>query len=366
MNLLTSLALGLGLTACSGKGAAGDSGGADTDGTPAADSGSTDGGSTDGGSTDGGSTGSTDGGTTAPPCEVTLDDANPEDGDSFFYRDPIQLEFDGAAADYAAITLVETEGGAEVPWDEAATVWDNLDTEVTLYPASPLAASTAYTLTVEVCQESTVISFTTDGYGAPITDGVASLVDRTYVVELSEVDYTEPAGLGFVLAGTLTSPILVGVQRVYKSTIDLLGAEGVLHNEGYYYQNTRLDTWDFSGADWADPFFSIDADEISISYDGVDIPIYDFHLEGTFAPDGGSIAGGKLWGLGDTRNMAGFISSTDPYAICDLLELSGVYCDACPGDGEPYCLFLKAEDIYGFEEPGLVLEPVVSEDDTGG
>ena len=232
------------------------------------------------------------------------------------------------------------------------------DTEAEITPASALLGDTNYTLSVTICDVTTEVNFSTSEFGSPLTDGAATLNDRTYVVELSEVEYTEPAGLGFVLAGTLTVPILVGVQAVYKNEIDFIGAEGILANEGYYYQNMSLSTWDFSGATWADPYFSIDADAISITYDEVEIPIFDFHLEGTFSPDASAIGGGKLWGLGDTRNMSGFVASTDPAAICDLLALSGVYCDPCPSDDEPYCLYLKAENIFADEEEGLVVTPV--------
>jgi len=350
MNLIPLIALAVGL-GCSDKGTTDDTGEPTTDITD--DTGPT------GGTDDTGTTGGTDDtGTYTVPCEVALEETTPEEGDEIFYRDPIELEFDGEATT-AVITLTNADTSEAVSLD--APTWDNLDTEATLAPVDALNGNTNYTLSVTICDVTTEVNFATSSFGTPLTDGSATLNDRTYVVKLSEVTYTEPAGLGFVLAGTLTVPILVGVQAVQKNTIDLIGAEGILANEGYYYQNPNLDTWDFSDATWIDPFFSIDAESVSISYDDIDIPIYDFHLEGTFSPDASSIGGGKLWGLGDTRNMAGFVASTDPAAICDLLVLSGVYCEPCPSDKEPYCLYLKAEEIEADQEPDLIVEPVVTD-----
>ncbi len=321
-------------------------------------------GDTDGSGDDGGTdSGNVD---TSPPCETVLDETNPEEGDSWFYRDPFEVEFEGDGSS-ATITLMDTATKTAVAWDDSQTVWFNENTEVTLFPATPLAANTEYLFSVDICDVTTEVTFTTDQYGEPVKGGANSLVDRTWVIKLAEVTYTEPAGLGFILKGTLTVPILVGVTEVGKDFIDLLGAEGVLHRDNYYYQYTGFDTWDFSGAAWQDPFFSLDADSVDLNYDDITIPIYNFHLEGTFAPDGSAIAGGKLWGLGDTREMGQYVSGTsaDEELVCDLLEVSGVYCEACPSDGKELCIYLKAEEIFGEEEEGLTLVEVNSDPDTG-
>ena len=356
MNLIPLIALAVGL-GCSDKGSSDDTGATTVDTDTVADDGAIDDTAITG-SPSGPGGDDTDTGTKTVPCEVALEETEPEEGDVIFYRDPIELEFDGPGKG-AVISLINADTKAEVAL--SAPLWDNKDTTADVLPAEALTGDSNYTLSVTICDVTTEVNFSTSSFGSPLTKGPATLNDRTYVVELSEVTYTEPAGLGFVLAGTLTVPILVGVQAVYKDTIDLIGAEGVLANEGYYFQNPNLDSWDFSGASWEDPFFSIDAESVSITYDDVEIPIFDFHLEGTFSPDGSAIGGGKLWGLGDTRNMSGFVASTDPAAICDLLALSGVNCDPCPSDDEPYCLYLKAEEIEADQEPDLIVVPIVTD-----
>ena len=110
-------------------------------------------------------------------------------------------------------------------------------------------------------------------------------------------------------------------------------------------------TWDFPVQSFADaPYFEAEVSSIDIEYvDGsgsVTIPVQDFRLYATIAPDGESLGGARLSGLADTRSMGTLIQNDTPNAICDFAATLGVSCVDCT-DGSPYCLYLEAEDLTG-------------------
>ena len=137
----------------------------------------------------------------------------------------------------------------------------------------------------------------------------------------------------------------------------ILGAQGYRDDLGNYQQSATEPTFDFPLSQWPEkPFFEVIAPTVDISVQGVSVSIYDFSLSGTFAPDGSSLGGAKVQGLGDTRNMGPLIGKDDPGAICEQAASLGVSCTDCP-DGSPYCMFLSAIDVDGARVPGLELTP---------
>ena len=79
---------------------------------------------------------------------------------------------------------------------------------------------------------------------------------------------------------------------------------------------------------------------------GYNIEIADLEITGTMAADGSYFGGGTLAGSIDTRPLAPLLDdSGDPNAICALAINFGAACEACPADGEPYCLTLVADQI---------------------
>lgn len=288
------------------------------------------------------------------PCTTVPLEISPEDGESgWYFLDPLSITFSESAAS-ATITLKDS-AGAEVPttvdWGEGALI-------ATVTPDGGLAGSTTYTLDIAVCEYTGSVSFTTDVYGDPMSVEPSSLIGLTYVFDLGQAEITEPENLGYLLAYYLTQPLLIGVQDATDTEITLIGAQGKLKNDGTYSQY-GTDVWYFPAADFtAAPYFSASTDAINISYSGYDIPLEDFHLEGTFAPDGSSIGGGFASGMGDTRNMGPLLGlDDDPNAVCALidgLEL-GVSCDSC-SDGEPYCLYLEVEFANSYVADGVTIE----------
>ncbi|MCP4807832.1 MAG: hypothetical protein GY884_21015 [Proteobacteria bacterium] len=303
------------------------------------------------------------------PLEIT-----PEDQDTgVYYRDKLVVSFTGPAPD-ASFTLATTDDGE----DHAPTLipsWNDSDEQATLTVQGYLQANRDYALTITVCDEAYTSTFSTDLYGGDLSEDRDQLVDRVYLVELDEVTFTEPEGFGAFISLYLDVPILIGVQAVEPdgTAMDLIGAQGRLKNDGTYTQKYyqtidevqyHVPTWPFPDADFnGSPFFSGESEKIELRYDGAFVPVYDFHIEGTFAPDGSSFGGGRLWGLGDTADMASlFGEADDPYYVCELVAGAGAECEVCPESGEKTCLFLKGENITA--EHLDYIEGIVEQDDS--
>lgn len=298
-------------------------------------------------------------------CLNQPSELDPDDGQgNVFYRSTLDVRFSQAVESSHGVAFVLTDdtSGAE---HSVAVEWNASNEIATLQADGYLHPSSTYSLAISVCGTDYTAGFTTSDYGAPLTVEPDGLVDNTYVIEFGDVDFVEPEGFGALLALYLDVPILVGVNAASESELSLVGAQGRVTSEGDYVQQRRsnsqwVPTWDFTGIDFSgQPFFAADTSLINIAYSGVDIPVHNFHLEGTFSADGQSFAGGQLWGLGDTRNMGVFFSEPDNQSyVCDLVTSVGAACEPCPNDGENYCLFLRGEDITSNVVPDLVLERI--------
>ena len=291
---------------------------------------------------------------TAPECNAEVVSITPDVGEvGWYYRDPMSVEFseDGSAATFA-LSLVDSEETAEV-----TTTWGEGNLIATVTPNPALAADSEYRLVVGICEDEGETTFTTSSYGAPLDGEPSELEDQTSVLLFTDVNFTKPEGIGSLLGMYLDIPLLVGVVRADDSTIDMLVAQGWLDSIDGYKQRMGVETWSFDEADFQEqPYFEAEMESITLDFDGVEIPVQDFHLEGTFSSDGSHFSGGLLSGLGDTRNMGQLFGATDDLNyICNMAAAMTVECVPCP-DGEPYCLFLQGEDIETSAVPGLVLQ----------
>ncbi len=262
-------------------------------------------------------------------CTLSVVDTAPAKGeDAWLYRDPLRVTFD-EPGESATFGLVDSTGNPVA----LTPIWDDGSTSVTLDAA--LAGSTSYTFTVTACGVVTAVDFTTSVYGSPLTIDPAALVGRTYLFDLATAEYAKPPGIGALVALYVSAQVLIGVEAADASTIDLLGGQGAIEG-GMYEQDLGVDTFAL-GADFtAAPFFTANADEIEIVVDNT-YTMYDFSIEGTFAPDGSSIGGAQLamkvdtTNLGDAMNLPG---GDDPMAVCDYIEPLGIPCETCPGGKE--------------------------------
>lgn len=290
-------------------------------------------------------------------CTAQVLEFSPENGDTgVYYRDALGVIFDKQATDYATFTL---EDAASTSLGVQAT-WDASGLNATVTPVHPLDSNTTYKLTVSVCDTIAATQFETSKYGTPMTVATSDLIGLTYHFDLSEANYTQPPNVGSILATYLGEPLLIGVVDADDTQITILGAQGKVDDvTGDVAQDKGYTTWDFGSADFSGaPFFSAGTDSIVIEYDGTEIPVYDFYLEGSFESDAATIGGGMARGLGDTRNLGELIGlGSDPGAVCEFVAGVGLECETCP-DGNDYCLTIEGYFEPSPLVPGLVLDPV--------
>ena len=289
---------------------------------------------------------------TAPPCTASVLSATPGDAAAgVYYRDPLVVSFDGDGS-AATFSLTDSSGDSYALF----SAWSEGNVQATFDVV--LAPDTTYTLTAAVCDSAISHTFTTSHAGAPLIGGAESLIGLTWKFRLSDdADITEPAFLDALASQYLTVPILVGVTYADATTFDLLGSLGLYNqNDGTYTQDRSEDPWDFPPADFSQsPYFDTTAPLVTLFYQSVELPIEQFHLAGTIADDGSAIIEGRADGYLDTRNAGVFFNQPDNYeAVCDLAGSAGVTCVNC-GDGLPYCLFIRAENINAELVPGLSL-----------
>ncbi len=333
-NALILLA-GLALVGCSSDSDPSKAGTSDRDTDPVGDDGGEDG--TDG--TDG-----TDG----EACTVEVAETVPESGvDDFYTRGVLEVLFSADARTVDPVILLSDSAGGAA----ATTVaFDETGLRAFVTPDDAMVADATYTLSVDVCGSSSLTEFSTTFYGAPLEISDAELVGATYHFDLGGANYIKPPGLGTVLGSFLTAPLLIGIGEITDGNIQILGTQGTFSGDTPVLDD-GFPIWDFGSADFATaPFFDSDPVDIELDYTGIPIPIYNFSLYGTFAPDGTSIGFAGASGLGDSRHMGPLIGAgSDPSAICDTAAGLGVSCEDCP-DGEPFCLEIELE----FEPAPLV------------
>jgi hypothetical protein len=269
----------------------------------------------------------------------------PAGGESrWYYRDRPSAFVATSNAEAYEAWLVDGGGlrlDSEMVWREGNVafdlVWDGL-----------LEADTDYTLWTKDCATTESITFHTSPLGAPIDGGANSLVGKTWRLDLVGATWVEPGALAGLLAVYFSTPILLGVQYADSANIDFIGAPGYVDGLGRIRQDTAP-TWDFPVQSFdQSPYFEAEVASIDLEYyDGansVTIPVQDFRLYATFAPDGESLGGARLSGRADTRGMGELLGSDEPNTVCDFAVTLGVQCVPC-ADGMPYCLYLEAEDL---------------------
>lgn len=288
---------------------------------------------------------------TSAECTTTIGSIEPADGATdVYYRDSMIVNFEGDGGS-ATLSLADSSG---VPVPVTATFTSG-NVQAIVVPDSPLTPLTGYQLSATVCDVDTTSTFTTSELGTPLDEDTLTLLGKTFSFRLSDSDITEPAFLNLIAGTYLTVPILLGVESVDSAQIHMIGGLG--DDSGATIKQESLPTWDFPSADFTtQPFFHAESPLITIMYGDVPIPIADFNISGTFNRTGTTIEEGHATGIGDSRYMSELVGKpADDYgAVCDLAAAAGVVCTAC-ADGEPYCLYIVAENIIASEVEGLTM-----------
>ncbi len=291
---------------------------------------------------------------TSAECTTTVSSIEPADGATgVYYRDSMVVNFEGDGGS-AALQLADSSG-APVPMTATFT---SGNVQALVVPDSPLTPLTGYLLSATICDLTTSSAFTTSELGTPLDEDPLSLLGKTFAFRLSDSDITEPAFLNLIAGTYLTVPILLGVESVDTAQIHMIGGLG--YESGSTLKQEDLPTWDFPSADFTtQPFFHAESALITIMYGDVPIPIADFNISGTFNRTGTAIEEGYATGIGDSRYMSELVGKpADDYgAVCDLAAAAGVVCTAC-SDGEPYCLYIVAENIVATEVDGLTMSVI--------
>ncbi len=189
----------------------------------------------------------------------------------------------------------------------------------------------------------------TDADTEPVSE---DLTGRTYAVNIADATIVDPPGIGSLLGAYLTQQILLGVESATETELEILGALSV---EDTTTQDYCLATIDFPTADFSgNPDFAIGPTDLTMAVSGYTLTISQFEVSGTFASDGTYFDDGVVAGSIDTRPLDPLIGGGEG-AICDLVGSFGASCSACPGDGEFFCLGLRAEDVYGEEVSGALV-----------
>jgi hypothetical protein len=273
-------------------------------------------------------------------CVATLLEIDLEDGAAdVYYRRTFAAVFSEPATGPVSALLTGSDGVET----EVSITLDETGYNAVLDPG-PMTAEETYQLNLDVCGEQSNFGFTTSIYGGALIVDPGELAGNAYLFDLGAAEYVQPEGIGMIIGLFLSAPLIVGVTEADASEITLLGSQGWIDDvTGDIFQSSGLATWEFGTADFSEqPWFWTQSDMINIDYDGYDIPVYDFAIQGTFEPDGSSIGGASALGLADTRSMGPLLDlGDDPSAVCDYGAGFGLVCDPCPDD-EPYCLTLEA------------------------
>jgi hypothetical protein len=90
---------------------------------------------------------------------------------------------------------------------------------------------------------------------------------------------------------------------------------------------------------------------------GISVEIQGFAVTGHFAVDASYFDEGTIAGSIDTRPLDSLAGGSEG-TICGYASALGASCEACPSDGEDFCLTLRVEEVYGEEISGVSVVPV--------
>jgi hypothetical protein len=292
-----------------------------------------------------------------PSCSTVLSSTVPAAGSNdAYYRAAIEAEFDDS--DATATIALQDASGADV-----AGLVDRNDDDTTAYftPDAPLTPGASYTAEISWCggEETESVDFTTSSLGDPLEDPSA-VEGRTYLVNLRDARFAEPAGVGPLLALKIRQSVLLSVTSVDATSLTMIGALTAANGST---QDFCLPTIDFpQPADFTEPpYWEVQADETTLTVAGNDVAIQDLVISGTFSTDGTTFGGGVLGGTIDTALLGVILGQDDPNYVCDLAEDFGDECSKCPGGGNT-CLGLLLDQLVGDSAATVTVRPIDQRD----
>ena len=310
----------------------------------------------------------TDGDDDTNDVSAAIVNTYPEDGDtSFYHRNDIIIDFDAAAPD-ATVVLVEDEG-AMIP---GINTLSNADRTLTFDPygddpTEHLEPGTSYTAWSTWQGQSADLHFSIwEEGGGSLCWGVEG---QNYFVDLGSATFTEPPGIGSLLAQYIADVyLIIRVLEVDESeeALDLIAA--TCDKDGNdYVQDPCVPTYSLGEDTELDcPYFEARFEEYVFQIEDTRCAVWDMTFGGSFSADTRSIAGGILAGEMDARCLDALI---DPHggegAACELLASLGIDCQACSDGSGPTCLAVDAHGIYSESVDVITFDPEMGEEMEG-
>jgi hypothetical protein len=263
-------------------------------------------------------------------CEVGIESTYPTDGATdAYYRGAV--EFSLSEADSSAMVFADFEG-VQTTEDDGLTV--------VFTPSEPLEPLTSYEVGLDYCRGTPTIDFTTSTYGLPLEDP-AALLGSTWAYDLRDARFYQAGYLGDLLQTFAERVGLVSVVGIEGDTIDLrlaVADDNEPPGQDYCARTMEVEAVDFSDT----PYLQFGPTSVEFNaYLGI-IKLNEMVVRSTVAPDGGSLGGMDITAVIDVRSVANAVDM-DLVELCELLEVYGAPCEACPEDSEPYCVSTAAD-----------------------
>jgi len=299
-----------------------------------------------------------------------LGNTRPQDGETeAYYRDPIFVNFNDPASG-ASVVLAE-DGGAEVPGDQ----WIEEGRWLTFDPygddpVTHLTPLTDHTLTISWDgHEDVEVRFRTSATGTPLGDPESEVVGTDFLLDLGGAEITEPSVMGGVISdGLVESHLVLRIQTMDEDagTAHVIGA--AVERVGQdYVQDLCTATIPAQGGPagtWSNPWFELGPATLVLPTVEYDAPLFELVVSASFTPDGGALDGGTLEGELDTRAADHLIDPGTEGALCEFLADFDLVCEACPEDGEPFCMSVRAIAIRGEPVSVSSVDPETGESHT--
>ncbi len=281
---------------------------------------------------------------TTEACEITIDATVPMDGATeAYYRAPIEFHLSGADPD--AVVFADFTG-EQSSRDEGAVI--------VFTPDEPLEPNTPYEVGLDYCHGAPTIGFTTSTLGVPVPEP-AVLEGLTWAYDLRDARFYQAGYLGDLLQTFAERMGLISVLAVHAESLEarLAMANATEPPEQDFCARTSdIPNVDFSG----NPYFRFGPTDYAFdAYLGT-IELPEMSVEGTIADDGSVLGGLVISAVIDVRSVADAVQM-DVDELCDILVVYSNPCEACPGDGEPYCVSTAADGLPA-ERVTLDVEPI--------
>jgi len=215
------------------------------------------------------------------------------------------------------------------------------------YPDRPLNLYTSYSATLHYCRDTLHPAAVTTTFSTTAGEPTGDRTGDTYKVDLAEYDREWSLFLTVLIEPLYDADLLFTVTRQTNTTLSLTGAR-TAGDDGP--QDTCLPTFELQDADFsANPLFVSQPFEVVWLVAGVQAPISNMQLSGSFAPDGSTFYRGELSGEFDLRTILPSLIEawgiTDLSQTCGLVTGFGETCVPCEADEVIACLDLRLTDI---------------------